>query len=47
MAFFRNSAGHHLIDIYTQDDVLRLVAWIDLLLNMVGKATPPTSSATP
>lgn len=32
MAFFRNDAGHHLIDTYSQEDALRLVAWIDLLL---------------
>jgi uncharacterized protein (TIGR02391 family) len=35
MAFFRNTTGHNLIDTYSQDDALRFVAWIDLLLKMV------------
>jgi uncharacterized protein (TIGR02391 family) len=35
IAFFRNTTGHHLIDTYTQDDALRFVAWIDLLLSML------------
>ncbi len=35
MAFFRNTTGHHIIDTYTQDDALRFVAWIDLLLAML------------
>lgn len=38
MAFFRNTTGHHLIDTYTQDDALRFVSWIDLLLTMLKKA---------
>lgn len=49
IAFFRNSTGHHLIDTYSQDDALRFVAWIDLLLAMlktvagnVNKAVPTT-----
>jgi len=37
MAFFRNSAGHHLVDI-TRDDARRFVAWVDLLLAMVKRA---------
>lgn len=44
MAFFRNSAGHNVIDTYTQDDALRFVAWIDLLLSMVEKAAKPSDS---
>lgn len=40
MAFFRNDAGHHLIDTYSQEDALRLVAWIDLLLAMVERVQP-------
>jgi len=32
---FRYTTGHHLIDTYTQDDALRFVAWIDLLLSML------------
>jgi uncharacterized protein (TIGR02391 family) len=35
IAFFRNTTGHHLIDTYTQDDALRFVAWVDLLLAML------------
>lgn len=38
MAFFRNQAGHHVIDTYTQEDACRFVAWIDLLLQMVQVA---------
>ncbi|MHB9091852.1 MAG: TIGR02391 family protein, partial [Chloroflexota bacterium] len=40
MAFFRNAAGHRLSDTYTQEDVLRYVAWVDLLLKMVSTARP-------
>lgn len=32
MAFFRNSAGHHLADHYTREDALRFVLWFDQLL---------------
>ncbi|OLC59757.1 MAG: TIGR02391 family protein [Ktedonobacter sp. 13_1_40CM_4_52_4] len=35
MAFFRNTTGHHIIDTYAQDDALRFVVWIDLLLTML------------
>jgi len=35
IAFFRNTTGHHLINTYTQDDALRFVAWVDLLLSML------------
>jgi uncharacterized protein (TIGR02391 family) len=45
MAFFRNTAGHHLIDTYSQDDALRFVAWIDLLLAMLNRVASPTSTA--
>jgi uncharacterized protein (TIGR02391 family) len=38
MAFFRNAAGHHLISTYSQEEALRFVAWVDLLLGMVAKA---------
>jgi len=37
MAFFRNAAGHHLIDTYGQEDALRFVVFVDLLLAMVGR----------
>jgi len=39
MAFFRNAAGHNLIDTYSQEDALRFVVFIDLLLGMVGRAS--------
>jgi uncharacterized protein (TIGR02391 family) len=39
MAFFRNDAGHNLIDTYTQEDALRFVVFVDLLLAMVGRAS--------
>jgi len=37
MAFFRNDAGHNVVDSYTQEDALRFVVFVDLLLAMVGK----------
>ncbi len=37
MAFFRNAAGHNLIETYDQEDALRFVVFVDLLLAMVGK----------
>jgi uncharacterized protein (TIGR02391 family) len=37
MAFFRNAAGHNIIDTYSQEDALRFVVFVDLLLAMVGK----------
>jgi uncharacterized protein (TIGR02391 family) len=37
MAFFRNAAGHNLIETYGQEDALRFVVFVDLLLGMVGK----------
>jgi hypothetical protein len=40
MAFFRNAAGHSVVDSYTQDDALRFVVLVDLLLAMLGKALP-------
>ena len=39
MVFFRNAAGHNLVDCYTQEDALRFVVFVDLLLAMVGKVT--------
>jgi uncharacterized protein (TIGR02391 family) len=39
MAFFRNAAGHNLIDTYSQEDALRFVVFVDLLLGMVGRAS--------
>lgn len=47
MAYFRNSAGHNLIETYTQDDALRFVAWVDLLLEMVSRATTRSASPEP
>jgi uncharacterized protein (TIGR02391 family) len=38
MAFFRNAAGHNVLDSYTQEDALRFVAFVDLLLGMVAEA---------
>jgi hypothetical protein len=46
IAFFRNVAGHHLTDTYTQDDALRFVAWIDLLLKMVAEVSAARSAAS-
>lgn len=37
MAAYRNSAGHNIVDSYTQEDALRFVGTIDLLLDMVGR----------
>jgi uncharacterized protein (TIGR02391 family) len=39
MAFFRNDAGHNIIDTYSQEDALRFVVFVDLLLAMVGRAS--------
>lgn len=39
MGFFRNAAGHNLIDSYTQEDALRFVIFVDLLLAMVSKVS--------
>lgn len=39
MAFFRNTAGHNVIETYNQDDAVRFVVLIDLLLGMVRAAT--------
>jgi hypothetical protein len=33
----RNAAGHNLIDTYSQEDALRFVVFVDLLLAMVGR----------
>lgn len=38
MAFFRNAAGHNLIETYDQEDALRFVVLVDLLLATVDKA---------
>ena len=38
MAFFRNSAGHNLIESYDQDDALRFVVLVDLLLKTMDEA---------
>lgn len=46
MAFFRNAAGHHIIDTYSVDDALRFVGWVDLLLGMVETARMATASVT-
>ncbi len=37
-AFFRNPTGHNLKDNYTREDAVRLVALVDLLLAMIGRA---------
>ncbi len=42
MAFYRNSAGHNVIDSYTQEDALKLVAFVDLLLGTITRATNTT-----
>jgi uncharacterized protein (TIGR02391 family) len=38
MAAFRNAAGHNVVDSYTQEDALRFVSTVDLLLDMVSRA---------
>jgi uncharacterized protein (TIGR02391 family) len=35
IAAYRNAAGHNVIDTYTQEDALRFVSMVDLLLEMV------------
>jgi hypothetical protein len=35
--FFRNATGHNLVDEYSQEDALRFVVFIDLLLAIVGR----------
>ena len=40
MAFFRNAAGHNVVDSYTPEDALRFVVFVDLLLGMVDRAIP-------
>ncbi len=47
IAFFRNTTGHHLIDTYTQDDALRFVAWIDLLLAMLKTVSGNVNATVP
>jgi uncharacterized protein (TIGR02391 family) len=39
MAFFRNAAGHNLVDYYTREDALRFVVSVDLLLAMVDRTS--------
>jgi uncharacterized protein (TIGR02391 family) len=39
MAFFRNAAGHSLIETYDQEDALRFVVLVDLLLKTLGEAS--------
>jgi hypothetical protein len=39
MAFFRNAAGHNIVEAYSQEDALRFVVFIDLLLTMVRKVS--------
>lgn len=39
MAFFRNAAGHNLIASYHQEDALRFVILVDLLLKTLGEAS--------
>jgi uncharacterized protein (TIGR02391 family) len=44
MAFFRNAAGHNLIDTYSQEDALRFVVFVDLLLATVGRISDQQDS---
>lgn len=46
MGFFRNDAGHNLVESYSQDDVIRLVAMIDLLLKLVADAATVDMTAS-
>lgn len=46
MAFYRNAAGHHLIETYTQEEALRFVASVDLLLSMITKAQARSNPST-
>lgn len=46
MGFFRNDAGHNLVESYSQDDVIRLVAMIDLLLKLVSDAAAPNAATS-
>ncbi len=39
IAFFRNAAGHNIIETYSQEDALRFVVFTDLLLAMVSKVS--------
>ena len=39
IAFFRNAAGHNLIDCYTQEDAPRFVVFVGLLLTMAGQVS--------
>lgn len=39
MAFFRNAAGHNVIDDYDQEDALRFVVLVDLLLKTLDKVS--------
>ncbi len=45
MAFFRNAAGHNVVDSYSQEDALRFVVFVDLLLSMVGKSVQGRTGA--
>jgi len=46
MGYFRNDAGHNLVERYSQDDAIRLVAMIDLLLKLVADAAAANSAAS-
>jgi uncharacterized protein (TIGR02391 family) len=46
MAAFRNAAGHNVVDSYTQEDALRFVSMIDLLLEMVSRASATAVAQT-
>jgi uncharacterized protein (TIGR02391 family) len=39
MAFFRNAAGHNLIEAYDQEEALRFVVLVDLLLATLSKVS--------
>lgn len=38
MGFFRNDAGHHVVESWTLDDAVRFVGCVDLLLKLVARA---------
>jgi hypothetical protein len=40
IGFFRNATGHRVSDIYSAADAWRFLMWIDLLLEIAGRATP-------
>lgn len=45
MAFFRNPTGHALADAHTREHALRIVVAVDLLLTLVGRAQPESTTS--